>query len=60
MYRLARVLTQSKKECTITPGRVVKVYYNYFSKQYCGVKYNSCGCEIYTPMVPDFEFELID
>ena len=60
MYRTVRILTQSPSECLFKPGRIVKIYYNYFTKEYCGIKYNSCGCEVYSPVTPDFDFEILD
>lgn len=60
MYRLARVLTQSPSECILYPGRLVKVRIGYNGEVDCGYIYGSCGMEVFTPKVPDFEFEIVD
>lgn len=58
MYKLVRILTQSPSEYLFYPGRIVEVRIGLNGVEN-GIIYNSCGCQIFTPKKPDFEFELL-
>lgn len=61
MYKLAIILTQSKIEPILYPGRIIEIYYNHFLGEFSGgIIYTSCGCEVYNPMIPDFKFKILE